>query len=82
MIDGILGGGEAARSHVVGGVDSLRALELVRWRRGGEEVGVHAVGEGCGRGGWLDGRLVRGGGGVGCGGLLSHIVAVLLPRQK
>jgi hypothetical protein len=57
-------------------------LELVRWRRGGEEVGVHAVGEGCDRGGWLDGRLVRGGGGVGCGGLLSHIVAVLLPRQK
>jgi hypothetical protein len=59
-------------------------LELVRWRRGGEEVGVHAVGEGCGGGGWLDGRLVRGGsgGGVGCGGLLSHIVAVLLPSYK
>ena len=40
MIDRIFGGGEAAWSHGVVGVDSLGALKLVGWWRGG----VHAVG--------------------------------------
>lgn len=44
MIDGIFGGGEAARSGVAVGVDAFGALELVGWGRGGEDVGVHAVG--------------------------------------
>ena len=44
MVNGIFGGGEAARPGVTVGVDTFGALKLICWGWRGEDVSVHAVG--------------------------------------